>query len=212
MENSFLITDCVLIPTEGSSLKEEHRLNRGNPIISYFESIMSPSISLSVSFIDADQLISNEGITGGEYIFLRITVPGYDDFEITPDKHLMMLNSVKDVKTSARKQEARLEFVSVESIVNETARLSKKFAGPVPNTVRDILVDDERGIKTTKKVNTDNGANSYSFVGNLKRPFDTIQWLCPKTSSSTSGFGFLFFETLDGYEFKSIESLLNHTL
>ena len=46
-------------------------------------------------------------------------------------------------------------------------------------------------------------------MGNLKRPFDTIQWLCSKTQSSKDGTGFLFFETLDGYVFKSIESLLD---
>ena len=50
--------------------------------------------------------------------------------------------------------------------------------------------------------------NSYSFVGNLKRPFDTIQWLCSKTQSSKESFGFLFFENLDGYHFRSIEKLL----
>ena len=206
MEREFLISDCVLIPT-GGSLKSEYRLNRGNPIISYFESIKSPSISLSLQFIDVDQLVSNKGITGGEYLKLRISTTGYNDFEITPE-HKMMLNSVKDVRTSSRKEMARLEFVSVESIVNETARLSKKFAGPVSETVRKILEDDEKGIKTTKSINTDASVNSYSFVGNLKRPFDTIQWLCAKSSASTDSFGFLFFETLDGYEFRSFKSLL----
>ena len=36
-----------------------------------------------------------------------------------------MLNSVKDVSTSSSKQVATLEFVSVESIINETARVNK---------------------------------------------------------------------------------------
>ena len=172
MEREFLISDCVLIPT-GGSLKSEYRLNRGNPIISYFESIKSPSISLSIQFIDVDQLVSNKGITGGEYLKLRISTTGYDDFEITPE-HKMMLNSVKDVRTSSRKEMARLEFVSVESIVNETARLSKKFAGPVSETVRKILEDDEKGIKTTKDIEVDQATNSYTFCGNLKRSIDTI--------------------------------------
>ena len=49
---------------------------------------------------------------------------------------------------------------------------------------------------------------NLSFVGNLKRPFDTIQWLCSKTQSSKESFGFLFFENLDGYHFRSIEKLI----
>ena len=209
MENKYFISECTLIPTEGSSLKEEFEISGGNPNITYFESVRSPSISLSLNFVDVDQLIGREGITGGEYLSLRIKIDGYDDFEIKPDKHFLMLNSVKDVSTSSSSQVATLEFLSVESIVNETSRLSKRFAGNISNTILDIMKNDSKGLQTSKNLDKDESANSYSFVGNQKRPFDTIQWLCSKTSSSGEGFGFLFFETLDGYEFKSIESLLN---
>ena len=209
MEKKFIINDCSLIPSEGSSLKQEFNIAGGNPNITYFESIKSPAISLSLNFIDVDQLISREGITGGEYLSLRIKVQGYDkEFEIKPDKHLLMLNSVKDVTTSSSKQEATLEFLSVESIINETARVNQRFTGNVTETVKKLL-KGKKGIETKKNLDSDRASNAYSFVGNLKRPFDTIQWLCSKTQSSKDGYGFLFFETLDGYVFRSIENLLN---
>ena len=53
---------------EYTSLQEEYSIIAGNPIVSYFESIESPSISMIVTFIDADQVISRKGITGGESI------------------------------------------------------------------------------------------------------------------------------------------------
>ena len=209
MEKKFIINDCSLIPSEGSSLKQEFNIAGGNPSITYFESIKSPAISLSLNFIDVDQLISREGITGGEYLSLRIKVQGYDkEFEIKPDKHLLMLNSVKNVTTSSSKQFATLEFLSVEAIINETSRVNQRFTGNVTDTVKKLL-KNKKGIQTKKNIDSDQATNSYSFVGNLKRPFDTIQWLCSKTQSSKDGTGFLFFETLDGYVFKSIESLLD---
>ena len=209
MEKKFIINDCSLIPSEGSSLKQEFNIAGGNPTITYFESIKSPAISLSLNFIDVDQLISREGITGGEYLSLRIKVQGYDkEFEIKPDKHLLMLNSVKNVTTSSSKQFATLEFLSVEAIINETSRVNQRFTGNVTDTVKKLL-KNKKGIQTKKNIDSDQATNSYSFVGNLKRPFDTIQWLCSKTQSSKDGTGFLFFETLDGYVFKSIESLLD---
>ena len=58
MENTFLINKCMLIPNEGSSLKEEYDITLGNPIIDYYESIESPSISMTVTFIDVDQVLS----------------------------------------------------------------------------------------------------------------------------------------------------------
>ena len=209
MEKKFIINDCSLIPSEGSSLKKEFNIAGGAPSITYFESIKSPAISLSLNIIDVDQLISREGITGGEYLSLRIKVQGYDkEFEIKPDKHLLMLNSVKNVTTSSSKQVATLEFLSVEAIINETSRINQRFTGNVTDTVKKLL-KDKKGIKTKKNLDSDQATNSYSFVGNLKRPFDTIQWLCSKSQSSKDGCGFLFFETLDGYVFKSIESLLD---
>jgi len=208
MENRFIIKECSLVPSEGSSLKEEFNIAAGNPNITYFESIKSPAISVSLQFIDVDQLISRQGVTGGEYLSLRIGVKGYDeDFEIKPDKHLLMLNTVRDVTTSSSTQQATLEFLSVESIINETARVSQRFTGNVTETVKKLM-KGKKGIETKKNLDSDRASNAYSFVGNLKRPFDTIQWLCSKTQSSKDGYGFLFFETLDGYVFRSIQSLL----
>ena len=215
MENTFLITKCMLRPNEGSSLKEDYDIVAGNPIIDYYESIESPSISMTITFIDIDQVIGRKGITGGEYIDLIVKTDDEDadDFKITADKQKLMLNSVRNMVTESNKQVATLEFVSVETIVNETARVNKKYTGNVSDTVSELLIGDKKGIGTSKKLfgpkEDDRATNSYSFVGNLKRPFDTIQWLCPKAQSATDDFGFLFYETLDGYHFRSIKSLLN---
>ena len=211
-EAKFLITKCMLMPSESSSLKEPYELGLGNPHIDYFESIDSPSISMTVTFIDIDQVIGREGITGGEYIDLTVKDGDVDEFKITSKKQKLILNSVRNMITETNKQVATLEFVSVESIINETARVNKKYTGNVSETVSKLLTNgegsDKKGIQSSKELEKDDALNSYSFVGNLKRPFDTIQWLCPKTQSSSKDFGFLFYETLDGYVFKSIKSLL----
>ena len=86
MENTFLITKCMLIPNEGSSLKEDYDITLGNPIIDYYESIESPSISMTITFIDIDQVIGRKGITGGEYIDVIVKTgegEDADEFKIT---------------------------------------------------------------------------------------------------------------------------------
>ena len=52
--------------------------------------------------------------------------------------------------TTHNSQVATLEFVSVETYVDQTARLNKKFTGNVSETVKDILTKDSKGIKTKK--------------------------------------------------------------
>ena len=218
-EKKIFFTKCRLLPN-GCALDEEYDITLGAPEIDYYESIESPTISMSLRFLDVDQVIGRKGITGGELIEVTVKDGDEDEFKITKD-HKMMLNSVVDMNTQTKFQEATLEFVSQETIINETSRLNKKFTGNVSQTVKDILTKDKKGILTKKKVfgpdkeqlgdivvEKDRATNSYSFVGNLKRPFDTIQWLCPKAQSSNQSFGFLFFENLDGYHFRSIENLL----
>ena len=207
-KGSYFISKCQLVPN-GSSLEEEYDITRGNPAINYYESVTSPSISMTLSFMDIDQMISQEGITGGEMIDLEIIIPDFEEkFKIESKKQKLVLNSVRDVVTSTNKQMATLEFVSEESLINETSRVNKKFTGNVTQIVKELLETEPKGIQTEKEIKTDNAVNKYSFVGNLKRPFETIQWLCPKAQASAKNFGFLFFENLDGFHFKSIENLL----
>ena len=211
-KGSYFISKCQLMPN-GSSLEEEYDITRGNPSINYYESVTSPSISMTLSFMDIDQMISQEGITGGEMIDLEIIIPDFEEkFKIESKKQKLVLNSVRDVVTSTNKQMATLEFVSEESLINETSRVNKKFTGNVTQIVSQLLTNesnsDKKGIQTEKEFNSDQAVNKYSFVGNLKRPFETIQWLCPKAQASAKNFGFLFFENLDGFHFKSIENLL----
>ena len=189
-KGSYLISKCELIPN-GSSLEENYDIARGNPSINYYESVTSPSITMTVSFIDIDQMISVKGITGGEMIDLEIIIPDFEEkFKITSKKQNMVLNSVRDVVTSANKQTATLEFISEESLINETCRVNKKFTGNVTQIVKELLESEEKGIKTKKEIKSDDAVNKYSFVGNLKRPFETIQWLCPKAQASSENFGF----------------------
>ena len=207
-KGSYFISKCQLI-ANGSSLDEDYDITRGNPSINYYESVTSPSISMTVSFIDIDQMVSQEGITGGEMIDLEVIIPDFDQkFKIESKKQKLVLNSVRDVVTSTNKQTATLEFVSDESLVNETCRVNKKFTGNVTQIVKELLQSEPKGIQTKKEIKSDDAVNKYSFVGNLKRPFETIQWLCPKAQASSRNFGFLFFENRDGYHFKSVENLL----
>ena len=207
-ESKIKFKKCSLLPNEGSGLDEEYNVLAGAPLLNYYESITSPSISATLGFLDIDQVISRKGIFGGEYIDIIIQIDGYDDFKLTQKDHNLFCNSVRDLVTTENKQYATLDFISAEAIINETARVNKKFTGNVSQTVFEVLIGDKKGLQTSKKLNKDEAANSYSFVGNLKKPFDTIQWLQPKTQSSKKSFGFLFFENLDGYHFRSIEKLL----
>ena len=209
MDKSYLITQCSVFKKLDGDSSSEFGLLAGNPNISYYESLFSPSVNVTIETTDVSGFVSREEIYGGQSIEISIKMfdPDIDDFKIKKDKHGLVVNSVKNVTMDFKESKSTLECVSKDFLRNEVARLNRRFTGNVTEIVKKIMEEEPKGIETTKDIEVDQATNSYTFCGNLKRSIDTIQWLQPKAKSENQ-FGFLFFEDYDGYKFKSIESLL----
>ena len=218
MSKNFSLNQCALLPAEVNPvIEDEFPMLAGVQSIDYYESILSPSISVQVKILDVDGNLSAKGVYGGEKLAIKI-VAGKDseleDFVITPEDHELILNSIKDITSGVKQQTATLQFVSKDLIKNETARINKRYVGNITDSVKDILTKDPKGIKTTKSIDdVDRASNNYAFVGNKHNAFDIIQRLQPKAGGAgyddkkKSDYGFLFFETFDGYHFRSLRSL-----
>ena len=209
MDKSYLITQCSVFKKLDGDSSSEFGLLAGNPNISYYESLFSPSVNVTIETTDVSGFVSREEIYGGQSIEISIKMfdPDINDFKIKKDKHGIVVNSVKNVTMDFKESKSTLECVSKDFLRNEVARLNRRFTGNITEIVKKIMEEEPKGIKTTKDIEVDQATNSYTFCGNLKRSIDTIQWLQPKAKSENQ-FGFLFFEDYDGYKFKSIESLL----
>ena len=99
MENKFRITECELVGND-TTLNGKFSLLNGSPVIEYYESVRSPSISINVSFRDTDGVVSNESIMGGEYLNLNVEFAEFGSFKLDPIKHRMMVNAVEMLKQS----------------------------------------------------------------------------------------------------------------
>ena len=76
--------------------------------------------------------------------------------------------------------------------------------------VKNIL---EKVLKTKKKIDVEDTKNSMNYIGKNRKPFYVINDLSKKSVSAGSqelGFsaGYLFWETSEGYHFKSIDTIL----
>ena len=218
MAKNFSLNQCALLPAEVNPvIEDEFPMLAGVQSIDYYESILSPSISVQVKILDVDGNLSAKGVYGGEKLAIKI-VAGKDseleDFVITPEDHELILNSIKDITSGVKQQTATLQFVSKDLIKNEASKINKRYVGNITDSVKDILTKDPKGIKTTKSIDdVDRASNNYAFVGNQHNAFDIIQRLQPKAGGvgyddkKKSDYGFLFFETFDGYHFRSLRSL-----
>jgi hypothetical protein len=194
----------------------------------YFEDIFSPTITAKIKVVDNGNVIApsdnSDGdkqsiyhglpLRGGERISLKIagnssTNPGLDFSKKSDD--YFYVSSITDVISETNRESFTLHLVSREAITNETVRVSKKFPTSlkISDSVDKILKDY---LKTKKIGKIDSSSNKYGFIGNLRKPFTVLIWLASKAVPESSGSataGFLFYQTQDGFQFRSLDDLMS---
>ena len=195
--------------------------------LKYYENILSNTISLNVTVAETGESngsIGNKGmldalpIRGGNKAHIIIEDHEGEKLEFKGDNGLYV-NRIRNVLPGTQKDVYALDFAPRELFANEQCRVVKRYDGKISDSINTILTDnltDDVGIKTKKKVDADETLINYNFIGNERKPFNVCTWLASKSVPSTSGdlggtAGYLFYETHDGFKFKSIDGLFDET-
>jgi hypothetical protein len=199
-------------------------IKQGIASFDYYEDIFSPTITAKVIVANTGQSITGKDgklqsiynglpLRGGERVAIKIagnssTNPGLDFASNTAD--YLYVSSISNVISETQRESFVLNLVSREAITNETTRVPKKFptSSPIDQSVSNIIKDY---LKTDKIGKIDKTSNKYGFIGNLRKPFTVLVWLASKAVPDISGdstAGFVFFQTKDGFQFRSIDKLI----
>ena len=178
--------------------------------MTYYESILQDSVKANIIFADVGLAVDNKSVIEG------LPLIGTEDiklqFEDNNENRVrvkMNVNKVTPVYEDGSKNVVSLDLVSEEVLRNEMgeARCRTRENGLISDSIEKIFTDR---LKTEKKLDIEQTANRYNFIGNGRKPFYMLNLLSkqgvPQESDGSSA-GFLFFETADGYHFKSIEGL-----
>ena len=190
----------------------------------YYEDILSPCVTAIAVIMNSSSLFNILPIRGGESVSIDVST-AFGDF-VLDDNYSMYVYKVSGLNAEKGNEMFTLHMVSREGLTNETVRCQRKYQGNLKNTVTTILKD----VLLTEKYEENNievTSNDYSFIGNNKKPFHTLTWLGPKAvpatgpAGGTSGggqtgeakgiAGFLFYENKEGFNFRSIDSLVSPT-
>ena len=191
-------------------------LSTGVILLQYWESILQDGIRATVMYGDSGNTIDDKTaidglpIVGQERVQLKFTDNNEETLEL-----IMYVNKVKPFYDDSTKSAVALDLASKEFIMNEKVRVTKRYDGKISEHVKTILKDvlkvDEEKITDE---NIEETQNNYNFLGLNKKPYYMLNYLSkasvPSTQNSDGNTaGFLFFETSEGYQFKSIDTLLS---
>lgn len=190
----------------------------------YYEDIFSPIVTAKLKIVNTGNSASTEKDTskqslynglplrGGERLALRIKPNTKTnialDFASTVENYFYV-SSITDVISETQKESFTLHLVPREAITNETVRVTRKYptALSIDGSVEKILKE----VLRTKKIGKiDKTSNKYGFIGNMRKPFTILTWLASKsvpTASKDGTAGFLFYQTKEGFNFRSIDEM-----
>lgn len=197
-------------------------IREGIASFSYYENILSNFITATVSVIESttrtgsDRSGQTEGllnylpVRGGE----EVRMVAKDSFGNLIDfsKHELYVNTVSVPNADATLSSIEFGLVSKEYFSNEKTRVVKRYEGKVSETVKKVL-DETLKTKHYKSENIEETSNAYAFIGNDRKPFYTCSWLGTKSIPAKDygkTAGFLFYQTQDGFCFKSVDGLLTN--
>jgi len=186
----------------------------------YYESIFENSVKITTQIVDtgnalpADdgtgglvELLDGLKVGGGEKIFLD-----FEDNQGTKlkfsEENALYLNQLRNTTNDYSKGKTfTIDASSKEFFDNELTRVEERYDGKISESVKKIM---KEVIKTPKNLDgIEDTINSYNFIGTIKKPFWTITWLAKKSVPKNKGksAGYLFFETYDGFKYKSLDTL-----
>ena len=185
----------------------------------YYESVLQEAVRISVLYVDTGKSV-NDGeslktlmdgmpLVGQEKTSVKIKDGNNNEIKLD-----VYINKITPMKQDTTKSLIGLDLVSREGVLNYKIALNTRFDGKISDSVRRILTD-QNYLNTKKKLDIEETANTYNFIGNQKRPFYACVWLAkksvPKDIQQGSTAGYFFFETSQGFKFRSIDGLLSDT-
>ena len=183
--------------------------------ITIFEDIFSLALTGTIALGDAFNLPSHGPILGQEYLYLKIRTPSFPDTETTAidfSKNVFLVHSI-----SARRplgdgvQGYVLNFASQELIKNQRLKVTQSLTGTWSDLVEQMLRSDHY-LNTKKNVLLEKTAGVKRFVVPNIRPLDVVVLATKQARAQKGGEPtYLFYETFDGFHFRSLASIYNET-
>ena len=183
---------------------------------SYYEDIFSFSVSGSLTVRDALGYISAFQLDGTEMIDIRL-----GKFDGGPKIDLSMRVYKIDNRKSVGNMTSEyytLQFCAEELILSEQNKISRSFEGlEIHKIITNILEDSVDGLDVrdknltggkAKEIEIEETQGVYNFPLSYVKPFEAISFVS-MYALPVNGVGadMLFYETKDGYKFKSVQTL-----
>ena len=203
LQNSgeLLIEEAELITVDGS----HHKVTPHVVVVVLFEDIENPTIMGQITFNDGLNLKDLAPLIGQESIKLKMRTPSMTHDGEVIQSMFYLHDLVNSVEVNRDNMVHSYRLISIETTVNHRVKLNRAFTGSISDMVKNIVRND---LKSSKDIFIEPSSGIHKIVSTDVSPFEFIRQITPQAISKKFGNPtYLFFENLDGFHFRSLESL-----
>ena len=181
----------------------------------YYESLYSPVVSANMMFVDAGGSVKNDkdNVTS---IKEGLPIRALEDVQVKIQTKFGTLDFTKDafkvtsspiMDQESNRMTVLLNLINDKEIKNSELPIFDRFVGKISDTVIKIL---QQKLQVSKdKIDVESTKNSYGITGKGRGALNIILDLCRRSVPVKGDAGYFFYQTQDGFNFKSIDSLLS---
>ena len=177
---------------------------------SYYESLYSPVVTAKVIYIDSGESTKNQlEISGNEDVRFKIQSKyGTLDFNRQSGNSGMKVKGSPQTGREGNREAVFLDLVSKWEMKIKTTAVHDKYSNVTIGDAVIIILKRKLGVDYDF-FDVEATKNMYDFTGKGKSPFELITDLARKAVPVKGDPGFFFYETQDGFNFKSVHSLVS---
>jgi hypothetical protein len=210
MQNAqqYSIQNVTLMQNDGQQRELKYLIME----LSIYEDLFSPTMTGHFTLTDAQGFIETFDISGFNFIKITFSKTGIGD-PYTVDKWFRVYK-IGDRKQSTRSSEIyTIYFCSEELFISEQTKVVKSFKEKQINDIVSSILTDNLSVSPSKIGKIEPTAGVYNFIVPNLKPFEAINWLSTYAKSAEiiqnkSGADLLFFENNEGFNFRSIQSMM----
>ena len=200
--------------------------NRSRPVtiagktvsMDYYESVYSPTVTAILQEVDTGgTVISNDtGLKGT--LKDALPIEGFEELGFTIrnssssrplsygiDQPPLLIKGTPNILEDGTSQSVLLNAASKHEFDNAQTPIRSYYRGRINETVDNLL--QELGVPPSRRF-IEPTQNNEAVTGRSRSPFDIILSLCKKAIPVQGDPGFFFYQTQDGFNFRSIDSLI----
>lgn len=168
-----------------------------------FENVFTNTLTGNLNVGDTSNIIANFPIVGHEEIHISLGTPNIERVQTK----VFRIYKVTDIKSaSLGMRRYTIHILSDEYFNNLKHSVSRSFPKSTASTIANKIFRTD--LESKKDFDIEETQNVHDVVIPNWKPFDALNWLAKRSiAEHRDGANYLFYETRDGFHFRSMESL-----